>query len=190
MLARAASIARVHAGAESAIGNALDADSVEAALSGMGTIVQLIGTAHPGPSKADEFVSVDLGSAKAAAQAAGRASVAHSVTHFVHVSVAQPAPVMRAYVAARAEAERAIRDSGLAATILRPWYVLGPGHWWPLVLVPFHALARLIPVTKNTAERLGLVTLNQMVDALVRAIEDPPLHGEVRIVGVTAIGMG
>ena len=31
------------------------------------------------------------------------------IRHFIYVSVAQPAPVMRAYTAARAEAEAAIR---------------------------------------------------------------------------------
>jgi len=73
---------------------------------------------------------------------------------------------------------------------LRPWSVLGPGHWWPFVLVPFYALARLTPVSRNAAERHGLVTLDQIVDALVRAMEHPPVHGEVRMVDVLAIRMG
>lgn len=183
VLARAASIDRVRAGAEAIIGSALDANSIESALSGTDTLVHLIGTAHPNPSKANEFVSVDLASAKAAVCAAKRKSLAH----FVYVSVAQPAPVMKAYVAARAEAEKAIRDSRIAATIVRPWYVVGPGHWWPIVLVPFHALARLIPATRETAGRLGLVTVKQMVVALVYAIENPPFPGEMRIVDVPAI---
>ncbi|MDQ6830106.1 MAG: NAD(P)H-binding protein [Gemmatimonadota bacterium] len=183
VLARAASIDRVPAGAQAVIGNALDARSIEAALSGADTLIHLIGTAHPGPGKADEFVSVDLASARAAALAASRTSIAH----FVYVSVAQPAPVMKAYVATRVEAENAIRATGVAATIVRPWYVLGPGHWWPIVLLPFYALARSIPPTRDTAERLGLVTLAQMVDALVRAVESPPGRDEVRIVDVPAI---
>ena len=45
----------------------------------------------------------------------------------VYVSVAHPAPVMRDYIAARTEAEDAIRKARVNATILRPWYVLGPG---------------------------------------------------------------
>lgn len=187
VLTRAASIDRVPAGAEAIVGNALDAGSIESALSGVDTQVHLIGTAHPNPGKADQFVSVDLASARAAADAAKRASKAGVFTHFVYVSVAQPAPVMKAYVAARVEAENAIRATGIAATIVRPWYVVGPGHWWPIVLVPFYALARLIPATRDSAERLGLVTLRQMVDALVRAVENPPLAGEVRVMDVPAI---
>ena len=75
------------------------------------------------PAKAAQFRSIDLASAKAAISAATSAGV----RHFVYVSVAHPAPVMRAYIAARVEAEEAIRASGLPATIVRPWYVLGPG---------------------------------------------------------------
>jgi hypothetical protein len=29
-----------------------------------------------------------------------------------------------------------IGQSGLNTTILRPWYVLGPGHYWPYLLKP------------------------------------------------------
>jgi uncharacterized protein YbjT (DUF2867 family) len=78
---------------------------------------------------------------------------------------------MRAYVALRAEGEALIRAHGLSATILRPWYVLGPGHLWPAVLLPFYALLHCLPQTRAGATRLGLVTLVQMVAALVQAIE-------------------
>ena len=117
------------------------------------------------------FHSVDLASARAALQAA---RVAGTVRHFVYLSVAQPAPVMKAYVAARREGEAALAASGLPSTVVRPWYVLGPGHWWPLLLLPFYSLARLFPRARTTAHRLGLVTLPQMVSTLVRAVESPP----------------
>jgi len=94
---------------------------------------------------------------------------------------------MRAYVAARAEGEEAIRRSALTATILRPWYVIGPGHWWPVALIPFYALAALVPGWREGARRLGLVTLGQMIAALVHAVEKPPRTGEVCVVDVTGI---
>jgi uncharacterized protein YbjT (DUF2867 family) len=80
---------------------------------------------------------------------------------------------MQAYTAARADAEAVLRRSGLPATILRPWYVLGPGHRWPLLLLPLYWLASLVPLTRESARRLGLVTLAQMLHALVWAIERP-----------------
>jgi len=48
---------------------------------------------------------------------------------------------MRAYIAVRKECEAILAASGLTTTILRPWYVLGPGHRWPVILLPFYRLA-------------------------------------------------
>jgi uncharacterized protein YbjT (DUF2867 family) len=92
---------------------------------------------------------------------------------------------MKAYIEVRAEGEAMVRASGINATILRPWYVLGPGHWWPYALIPVYALLRLIPSTVEGARRLGLVTRKQMIGALVHAVEHPP--NGVRIVDVPAI---
>src|SRR5262249_50240319 len=96
-----------------------------------------------------------------------------------------PAPVMKFYIAVRAEAETMIRESGMNATILRPWYVLGPGRRWPLFLKPMYWLMEQIPSTQESARRLGLVTLEQMVGALVRSVENPAQG--VRILGVPEI---
>jgi len=60
-----------------------------------------------------------------------------------------------------------------ARRILRPWYVLGPGHRWPYALLPVYAVLRSIRKTRNGAERLGLVTRRAMIAALVHAIETP-----------------
>jgi uncharacterized protein YbjT (DUF2867 family) len=131
--------------------------------------VQLVGVSHPSPAKAAQFRSVDLVSALAAVAAAREAVV----QNFVYVSVAQPAPVMKAYTQTRAECEEAIRASGLNATVLRPWYVLGPGHRWPYLLLPIYSLLERLPSTREAAQRLGLVTLDQMITALIFAIENP-----------------
>jgi uncharacterized protein YbjT (DUF2867 family) len=66
-----------------------------------------------------------------------------------------------------------IGQSGLNTTILRPWYVLGPGHYWPYLLKPGYWLGRQIPSLRESATRLGLVTVNQMVAALVASVEAP-----------------
>jgi uncharacterized protein YbjT (DUF2867 family) len=182
-LVRPQSAGRLPRGVEAIEGDALDAASIAAALRPGDTLVQLVGTPHPGPHKGTQFRAVDAVSGHAAVAAAVRAGA----SHFVYLSVAQPAPVMQAYIDVRAGVESAIRASGLTATVLRPWYVLGPGHWWPLALQPFYALAGALPWTRPLSERLGLVTLAQMVDALVRAIEQPPAAREVRLVDVPGI---
>ncbi len=150
-------------------GDALDGDSYRHFVEGADTFIALVGVSHPSPAKAEQFRKVDLPAGLEAVRVASEAKV----QHFIYLSVAQPAPVMQAYAAVRAECEQAIFASGLAATVLRPWYVLGPGHWWPYFLLPFYKMAELIPQTRESARRLGLVNIRQMVKALVRAVEDP-----------------
>lgn len=180
-LARPGSTARVPSGAEVVTGNALDEASYAARVPSGATFVHLVGVAHPSPGKGREFRAVDLASLKAALAAA----VPARVRHFVYLSVAHPAPVMRAYWGARAEGEALLRATGLPATILRPWYVLGPGHLWPYALFPVYALLELIPATRDGARRLGLVTRARMTRALAAAVENPP--DGVRVLDVPAI---
>ena len=168
-LVRPGSEGKLPSGCEAVSGNALDERSFAPRVAPADTFLQLVGVAHPSPAKAAEFRSVDLVSAKASAKAAAAAGV----SHFVYVSVAQPAPVMKAYVAARAEGEAAIRSAGLNATFVRPWYVLGPGHRWPYVVLPVFRLLQVLPATRDTARRLYPVTLARIVATLVAAVENP-----------------
>jgi uncharacterized protein YbjT (DUF2867 family) len=180
-LARRQSVQHIPAGAQTVVGNVLEPETFADAVAPADTLVHLVGTPHPSPAKAASFRAVDLPSVEAALAAARAARIAH----FVYLSVAQPAPVMQAYIAVRQEGEARIQASGFAATILRPWYVLGPGHRWPYFLVPFYALAERLPPLRETALRLGLVTIGQMVNALVASIERGPQG--VRILDVPAI---
>ena len=168
-LVRAGSESKLPSGAEPIVGDPLDPASFAERVAPADTLVQLVGVAHPSPAKAALFRTVDLASAVASAEAAAHAGVAH----FVYVSVARPAPVMKAYQQARAEAEEALRSRGLNATILRPWYVLGPGHRWPIVLLPIYAIAAWIPSTRESARRLRPVTIEHVLAALVQAVESP-----------------
>jgi uncharacterized protein YbjT (DUF2867 family) len=182
-LTRPSSLGRVPPGAEPVIGDALDSLTFADALAATTTLVHLVGTPHPNPSKVAEFERVDLASIRSSVEAARQTPIAH----IVYVSVAQPAPVMRAYVAARAKGEAAIVEARLTATILRPWYVLGPGHWWALALKPLYWLAEHVPATRSSALRIGLVSLEQMAAALVQAVEHAPATGTVRIIDVPGI---
>ena len=180
-LSRPGSERLLAAGVVPVIGDPLDADSYFRALRPEHVIVHLVGTPKPAPWKAEAFERVDRGSV----QQLARAAEASPVSHVVYVSVAQPAPLMRAYQDARRRAEAVLRDTGLPLTILRPWYVLGPGHRWPIVFQPIYSLAELVPAMRDGARRLGLVTLAQMVSALVDAVETAGT--ETRTLDVTHI---
>jgi uncharacterized protein YbjT (DUF2867 family) len=173
---------KLPAGVEIVTGNPLSTADVSAALAGADTLVHLVGVPKPSPAKAQQFREIDLVSIQAAVAAA---AVATPRPHLVYLSVAQPAPVMKAYLAVRQEGEASIAARGLNATFLRPWYVLGPGHRWPMLLLPVYSVLRWFPATRESAERLGFVTLEEMVRALVQAVENPA-SGQL-IVDVPAI---
>jgi uncharacterized protein YbjT (DUF2867 family) len=168
-LVREGSKHKLPAGCTAVIGDALDRSSFVHHVRPADTFVHLIGVAHPSPAKADQFRSIDLVSVRESLSAA----VEVGVNHFVYLSVAQPAPVLKAYVEVRAEGEAMIRASGLNATFLRPWYVLGPGHWWPYIVVPLFWVLERLPATKERVQRLGFVTIDEMVNTLLDAIENP-----------------
>jgi len=180
-LVRPSSERKLPTGCQAILGDALDDKSYASKINPADTFIQLVGVSHPSPSKVAEFRSVDLASGRSAIEAAKDAGV----QHFVYVSVAHPAPVMKTYIEVRSQCEALIRQSGMNATILRPWYVLGPGHRWPYLLLPIYKLMELLPSTREGATRLGLVTLEQMVGALVHVVETP-VQG-VRIVEVPQI---
>ena len=183
-LVRKGAEGRLPSGCDVRIGDAVDATTFSGAVAPADTFVQLVGTPRPSPAKAKEFGAVDLASIRASASAAAGAAVGH----FVYVSVAHPAPVMQAYIAVRVEGEALLAASGVRATILRPWYVLGPGHRWASALLPLYWIAERVPASRDTARRLGLVTLAQMVAAMVYAVEHPP--DRTRVVEVPDLRRG
>jgi uncharacterized protein YbjT (DUF2867 family) len=96
---------------------------------------------------------------------------------------------MKTYIAVRRECEDLLRACGLRVTILRPWYILGPGHWWPLALQPVYRLMERFPATYDAAVRLGLVTLHEMLTTLVWAIEHPPIsHRVIEVPEIRLLG--
>lgn len=170
-LVRAGSEKKLPAGCEPVLGSALDSSTYSGRVAPCHTFVQLVGVSHPSPSKSAQFQAIDRASGLGAVKAARDAGI----QHFIYLSVAQPAPVMKSYIAVRTECEQALLASGMNVTILRPWYVLGPGHRWPYALLPMYWLCERIPSTREGARRLGLVTLAQMVRTLVSAVENPSI---------------
>lgn len=180
-LTRQESVKKIPNGCQVVVGNPFDADTFTECLRGTDTLVQLVGVPKPAPWKGRLFRAIDGPSALASI----RAATAAGVQHFVYVSVAHPAPIMQDYIAVRTECEGAIAKAGLTATILRPWYILGPGHWWPLALQPVYRLLERLPGTGEAAVRLGLVTIREMLAAMVWSIEHPPTS--IRVIEVPEI---
>lgn len=181
VLVRESSARKVPAGCRVVVGDPLDAETFAESVRGHDTLVQLVGVSKPSPWKGAQFRAIDGPSARASIAAACKAGV----RHMVYVSVAQPAPIMRDYIAVRRDCEAAIAAAGLVATILRPWYILGPGHWWPLALQPVYRVLERVPATREAAMRLGLVTIQEMLAALLWSIEQSPV--KTRVIDVPEI---
>ncbi|MGA8067477.1 MAG: NAD(P)-dependent oxidoreductase [Terriglobales bacterium] len=182
-LLRPGSKAKMPADCEVVSGNALDGHSYRQFIRPADTFIHLVGVPHPSPAKGAQFRAVDLVSAREAIEVCAELGM----HHFIYLSVAQPAPlmVMKDYIAVRAECEQILQKRRLNATIVRPWYVLGPGHNWPYALLPVYKLCEWLPFTRDGARRLGLVTLDQLILALVEAVESPAQGS--RIVAVPEI---
>lgn len=181
-LVRKGSEHKVQTGAETVIADPFDAHSFQPVVPKNSVFIQLLGVPHPSPKKAQQFRDIDLRSVKASADAAALAGV----SHFIYVSVAMsPSKLMAAYQAVRKEGEEYCKSKGLNCTFIRPWYVVGPGHYWPILLLPFYGLAELVPAWRKKARGMALVTIHQMLRTLVKAVNDTP--GSQRIIDIKEI---
>ena len=170
-LTRKGSEHKIPKSAEKVIANPFDGRTFQHSVPKGCVFVQLLGVSKPSPAKARLFKEIDLRSVKASADAASFAQV----SQFIYVSVAMaPSSIMRAYQLVRREGEEYCLNKKLNCTFVRPWYVLGPGHWWPVVLLPFYKLAEFVPSWREAARLKGLVTIQQMLATLVNEIANEP----------------
>jgi uncharacterized protein YbjT (DUF2867 family) len=173
-LVRSGSEPKLPKGCDIIVGNALDMKTYVNYVQPAGVFIHLVGVAHPSPAKTQQFKDIDLASVQQAALAATQASI----SHFIYLSVAQyPTKIMKEYQIVRATGEALLLNAGIPCSFIRPWYVLGPGHWWPLVLRPVYWVCRNIPSLKEISEKLDTVTIEQMITTLKYAVDHPPNSG-------------
>lgn len=149
-------------------GNALDASTFADKIVPSKTFIHMVGVAHPSPRKKDQFVKIDLRSLRESIRAARD----KGIEHFIYISVA-PSAIMKDYSDVRMHGEKLIYENFSKATFIRPFYVLGPGHYWPLLLTPLFILFSFSKSGRRKVERFGLVWIGQMINSLVWAIENP-----------------
>jgi uncharacterized protein YbjT (DUF2867 family) len=107
--------------------------------------------------------------------ASAHAAAAAGVAHFVYVSVTMTGSgVMAAYENVRKKGEEICRQIQLNCTFIRPWYVIGPGHYWPVLLLPLYGIAELVPSWRRKARAMSFVSLRQMINSLIVAVESDP----------------
>src|SRR5436190_1086885 len=92
-LVRPGSEKKLPAGCTPVLGDPLRQETFGDKIGTAKTFVQLVGVPHPSPAKAEQFRQIDLVSVRASVAAA----TAAGIEHFIYVSVAHPAPMMKAY---------------------------------------------------------------------------------------------
>ena len=132
--------------------------------------IQLLGVSHPSPHKRTLFRDVDLKSVKTSADAAATAGV----SHFIYVSVAMSDGNIKGYQEVRKEGESYLLSKHLVCTFIRPWYVVGPGHLWPVFLLPFFRLGKMVSSQKKKIDERSFISIKQMIHTLIKAIDSPP----------------
>lgn len=157
----------------------LDEEALTAALAGVETVVCLVGTtrAQFRPATPDEhavnYDTVDIGIPRALAVAGKRAGA----RRFVLLSSFGIEKGPGAYPAAKREAERAVRESGLSWVVLRPSFIVGPGRAAPRALDVFWAPVRLF--ARGFADDLRSIDVQVLARAVLRTASSAEWDGRV-----------
>jgi len=145
-----------------------DRDALVGALRGCTTVVQLIGTIRKRFASGDTYESSDIGTTRQLAEAA---KLAETVDHFVLLSSVGAGRPVGAYLQAKAEAERIVRDSSIPYTIFRPSTFVGAGHNAPF---GFGALTRALGLKK-----LEPIAIEDLARAILQVAADRAPLGAV-----------
>jgi NADH dehydrogenase len=146
-------------------------DSLTAALDGVDTVVgcqQFPGSPIENPGKGFTFEKVDaVGTENLVA-----AAKAGDVVRYVYLSGAGAAPGGRHWFRAKWRAEKAVKESGLAYTILRPSWVFGPEDNSLNRFVGMARFAPFVPQIGNiAAQRMQPVFVNDVAQAVAACLE-------------------
>ena len=105
-----------------------DREALVHALAGRTTVIQCIGTMRKRFKSGDTYETSDVGTTRLLVEAAREAG---SVDHLVLLSSVGAGSPVGAYLKAKAEAERLVRESGIPWTVFRPSAFDGAGHKVP-----------------------------------------------------------
>lgn len=158
-----------------------DGEALVEAMSGYTTVLQLIGTMRKRFAAGDTYETSDIGTTRQLVEAAKRTGVDHVV---LLSSMGAGRPV-GAYLKAKAEAERLVRESGLAWTVVRPPAFEGEYHHAPAFLRPLARLPFLRGLRPIHLEQLAAVLLRvaERRSPLNAVLEGDSLWAEVAAAG-------
>jgi len=187
------------AGYEAALADVRDPDALRGAFAGAHAVVHLVAILRERSGQTFAAVNRD-----GAAQAASAARAA-DVERFVHLSALGASPDASRYLRSKWAGEEAVRSSGVRWVIFRPSIFLAPGGgaaaqfadvvrfgpWYPFVLtvggralfLRLASLTPVVPVLGSGRYRSMPVALDDVLPAVVAAIDRPAVVGRVFEIG-------
>lgn len=154
-----------------------DADALRGAMAGCDAVVSLVGTMKKRFAAGDTYESADIGSTRQLADAAKAAGV----PRFLLLS-SYGAGGAGAYLQAKGECERVVRESGLRWTIFRPSALASPpdapegSHGRrdvPGFLIGLGGALAKLPGVGPVLDDLRPIPLDALCRAMVRTLEQP-----------------
>lgn len=165
-------------GADLAVGDILDRDSLNEAAQGCKAVIHLVGIIIEPRGATFEQIHVEgTRNVLAATAAAG-------IRRYVHMSAlgAGPGGETR-YQLTKWEAEEAVRSSGLDSTIFRPSIIYGPGGEFINMLLRQARLLPLVPVIGDGNYRLQPVSVHDVAACFSLALTSDKTIGEAYELG-------
>ena len=160
-------------------GDIADANALTSACRGVQQIVHLVAVIRERGSRSFDAVNrAGVANLVAAAQAAGGGQ------HFIQVSAVGAAndPTYR-YLFSKWQGERAVADSGLPYTILRPSLIFGAGDEFLNSLAALVRLFPLVPVAASGRNRLQPIHVDDVAQCIALTLGRQDLRGRAVDIG-------
>ena len=160
-------------------GDLADRGAVAALVAGADAVVHLVGIITE--RGAATFAAVHVEGTRRVVEAA----LAAGVRRLVHMSAvgARDQAGATLYHRTKAQAERIVRGSGLAAAVFRPSFISGPENIPIRTLARLHRLLPAIPVFGDASFPTQPVWIGDVALAFALAVERPELRGDYELGG-------
>lgn len=164
------------AGAETIFGDLKDRRSLDAACRGVATVITTANASQRGG--ADTIESVDLHGNAALIDAAAAAGVEHFIfVSTVGAETTSPIPIF----AAKAEAEKKLRESGMKWTIVAPAAFMDV--WFPLIIGSALQSGRPVPLVAGGIAPHSFIAAEDVAEYIVAAAGNPAAAGKQLFIG-------
>lgn len=167
-------------GIEPVYGDALDVDSLVGAMDGCDAVVHLIGIIREFPGEGVTFDRMHVEATRNIVDLAGKSGV----KRYLQMSANGAAETAETgYQTTKWQAEQIVRESGLEWTIFRPSIIIGAESEFVRMLVSIIKSTPLVPVIGNGRYEMQPVTVGQVADSFVRALDLPQTIGRTYHLG-------